>query len=192
MRILIIPEDPTTDQYVLKPIIESMMARLGKPRAIVRVLQDPHMKGVDDALNRDLIKEIVDRYRGMVDVFLLIVDRDNRPGRVDALRNIENIVAEMLKEGQFFLGENAWQETEVWLLAGHTLPATWRWAAIRADTHPKENFYEPFAEQKGVQNHPGGGRSILGLQAALNYAGIRGKCTEDVQALEIRLAEIIQ
>jgi len=42
-------------------IIQSMLARLGKPAANVRVLQDPHMRRVNEALNREIITQIVDR-----------------------------------------------------------------------------------------------------------------------------------
>jgi len=54
-RLSLINEDPDTDQYVLKPIIEVMLARLDKPRASIRVLQDPHMRGISDALNKEII-----------------------------------------------------------------------------------------------------------------------------------------
>jgi hypothetical protein len=109
VRVLIIPEDPTKDHYVLKPIVAAMLARMDRPRANVRVLQDPHMHGIPDALNRELIRDVVDRYRGMVDLFLLIVDRDNEAGRAEALRGMERFIlgSELLGPDQLFFGENA-------------------------------------------------------------------------------------
>jgi hypothetical protein len=41
-RVLVIPEDPTHDQYILKPVVEAMFRSLGKPNARVEVLKDPH------------------------------------------------------------------------------------------------------------------------------------------------------
>ena len=46
MKILVIPEDFRKDQYILKPIITAMMAKLGKPRTKVMVCQDPLLGGI--------------------------------------------------------------------------------------------------------------------------------------------------
>lgn len=54
MKILIIPEDPTLDQYILKPIVERICTDHGLG-ARVDVLRDPHLRGVDQALARDII-----------------------------------------------------------------------------------------------------------------------------------------
>ncbi len=69
MNVLIIPEDFRKDQYILKPIVEALMAAIDKPHANVRVCQDPLLGGVAEALKWDRIKEILSRYQGMVQVF---------------------------------------------------------------------------------------------------------------------------
>lgn len=46
MKILVIPEDFRKDQYILKPIITAIMAKLGKPRTKVMVCQDPLLGGI--------------------------------------------------------------------------------------------------------------------------------------------------
>jgi hypothetical protein len=86
-----------------------------------------------------------------------------------------------------FLGENAWQEVEVWLLAGHDLPKDWNWSKIRDEANPKEHYYRPFAKQLNVLNMPGEGRGKLAEEAASRYDGIRKKCKEDVLNLESRI-----
>ncbi len=187
MNVLIIPEDFRKDQYILKPILEAMLAAVGKPQAKVRVCQDPLLGGVTEALKWQRIEEILDLYRGMVHVFLLIVDRDGQEGRRVALDNLEQKAAETLPEGRLFLAENAWQEVEVWLLAGHDLPSEWRWQDIRKDVNPKEAYFEPLARQRGVTDGPGQGRRALSRQAAGNYAKIHSRCPE-VAALEERLS----
>jgi len=48
-NVLVIPEDFRTDQYVLKPIIERMMANIGV-RACVRVCMAPKLGGLGEAL----------------------------------------------------------------------------------------------------------------------------------------------
>ena len=76
MNILVIPEDFRKDQYMLKPIISAMLAKLEKPRAKVKVCQDPLLGGVSEALKWERIEEIIDQYRGMFNLFLLCLDRD--------------------------------------------------------------------------------------------------------------------
>lgn len=191
MNVFIIPEDFRKDQYILKPVIEAMLAAIGKPRANVRVCQDPLLGGVAEALKWDRIKEILDRYRGMVQVFLLIVDRDGQDGRRMALDALEEKAAAVLPADRTFFAENAWQEVEVWLLAGHDLPRDWRWQEIRQDPNPKESFFLGFARQRSVIDGPGQGRKALAREAAGNYARIRSRCVEDVGALEQRLSEKI-
>ncbi|HLO02590.1 MAG TPA: hypothetical protein VK191_05745 [Symbiobacteriaceae bacterium] len=82
--------------------------------------------------------------------------------------------------------ENAWQEVEVWVLAGHDLPLEWVWTEIRADRDPKEQYFEPLARLKGVIDQPAQGRGTLALQAARRYDRVRTLC-EEVRGLEDRI-----
>jgi len=74
MRVLVIPEDFRKDQYILQPILQELIAEIGKRRARVRVCQDPLIGGIVEALKEKRLREVLDRYRGMVDVFILCVD----------------------------------------------------------------------------------------------------------------------
>jgi len=85
------------------------------------------------------------------------------------------------------LAENAWQEIEVWALAGQKLPRGWNWQKIRAETHPKETYFEPLAKRRSLTKEPGQGRLTLGREAGARYSRIRSRCMEDLQALEVRL-----
>ncbi len=187
MRVLIIPEDFRKDQYVLKPIILAMLKALGMPRPNVRVCQDPLMGGVSQALNWENLAEVVDRYSGMVDLFLLCVDRDGEAGRRQQLDRIESNAADMLAADRLFLAENAWQELEVWVLAGHDLPSEWVWRDVRSDLDPKERYFIPFARDRGVLDSPGEGRKPLAEEAARRYDRIRQLCPEDIANLEGRI-----
>ena len=186
MNVLVITEDFTQDQYIVKPIIEAMLAAVGKPRAKVEVCRDPRFQGVAQAMDWKRLTNVIDRYRGMVDLFILCVDRDNNPTRRAALDSLE-AQAKAYAPDKIFLSENAWQELEVWLLAGHDLPTTWNWQTIRAEEHPKENSYLPFAIQRKVHRQPAQGRSTLALEAAKRYDRIRQLCPEDIAVLEQRI-----
>jgi len=188
VNVLIIPEDFRKDQYVLKPIIQRMLAEIGKPQAKVQVCLDPVLGGVHEALKWDRIREIIEMYRGMVQLFLLIVDRDGVAGRRESLNSIEAKVRGVLRDASCLLAENAWQEIEVWALAGQPLPKDWSWKAIRKEANPKEVYFAPFVAQRGLANEPGQGRATLGREAAANYRRVRSRCVEDVKSLEDRIA----
>jgi len=191
VNILIVPEDFRKDQYMLQPIVKAMMQALGKSKAKVRVCQDPLLGGVDQALKWERIEEIIDRYR-MVDLFLLCVDRDGKSGRKESLEKIQQFSADVLPQGKRLLAENAWQEIEVWVLAGHNLPREWNWQDIRQEINPKETYFLPFAQGRNVLNTPGEGRKILAEEAAKQYNRIRQLCPEDIINLEQRVESWIQ
>ena len=185
MRVLIIPEDFRSDQYILKPIFEKLFRSIGKSNANIRVCQEPLLGGVVEALKSDRIAEIVERYMGMTDVFLLCVDRDGKKGRRQRLNEIE---AEF---GASVFAENAWEEIETWVLAGLDLPDEWKWNEVRAEIRVKEFYFDPIATQRGVADGPGGGRKSLSEEASLRIDTIRQKCTEDFDALARRLETVI-
>jgi hypothetical protein len=191
MNILAVPEDFRKDQYILKPILAALFAAIGRPRARIRVCQEPLLGGISQAMDWERIQEILDRYRGMVDIFLLIVDRDGETHRRQALDNLERKAKEYLAADRFFLAENAHQEVEAWILAGHDLPDDWNWKDIRTERDSKEVYFEPFAKSRNVTDAPGGGRKPLAESAAGNYRRIRSRCPEDIGELENRITALL-
>ena len=183
MRILVIPEDFRYDQYLLKPLFKRFFRSIGKARARVRVCQDPLLRGIDQALNLERIREVIEQHRGMTDIFILCVDRDGKTGRRTRLDQMETEFG----NHRTFLAENAWEEVETWALAGLELPGDWRWADIRGEIHVKERYFDVLAEERGLADDPDGGRKTLGEEAARNLPVIRRKCPEDFDALARRL-----
>jgi hypothetical protein len=190
MNVLIIPEDFRNDQHIVGPIIKRMLSEVGKPNAKVRVCVDPLLGGIGEAKKWANIEEILEMYP-MVDLFLLLVDRDGKEGRRQSLDNLEEKAAKKLSVGKTFLAENAWQELEVWAIADQNLLDGWRWQEIRDEIHPKETYFEPLAKSLGLSNHPNGGRKTLGNEAAANYPRVRSRCKEDVEALENKIRQWI-
>lgn len=183
-RVMIIPEDFTRDQYVLKPIVAAMFEAIGR-KAKVEVCQNPRLRGVSQALDWEQVHAIVDRYRAMFQCFLLIVDRDADPHRRIALDNLEQRALDAFPAARF-LAENAWQEVEVWCLAGHDLEGV-SWEDVRAERDPKERYFVPLARRRGLLDAPGQGRRQLSEEAARSYARLRQLCREDLWALEERV-----
>lgn len=183
MRFLVIPEDHRNDQYMLEPILSELVRSAGFANPKVRVCRDPLMGGVSEALKPERLEEVFARYKGMIDVFLLCVDRDadlNRQARLDIL------------EARFgprliFIPSQAWEEIETWMLAGLDLPASWRWQEVRGARDVKEAYFEPLAGDQGLSAEPGGGRRTLGRLAARRVGRIRQRCPEDFDLLGRRI-----
>ena len=182
MRVVIVPEDHTNDRFILKPIFDRLLNRLGFANPKIRVAQSKH-KGVDAVLDSAKLAEIIDRYP-MTDLFVLCVDRDCETNRRVRLKQLE----EAFKPN--FLAVNAWEELETWALAGLDLPSEWNWSDVRRECDVKEHYFEPLAEQMGVSDGLGGGREILGETAAPRIQAIRQKCPEDFDALARRLENL--
>jgi hypothetical protein len=179
MNVLVIPEDFRNDQYVLQPVIRALFQHLGRPNAKIKVCTDPLMGGLSQALNRQRLQEILERY-GMIDLFLLCVDRDGQVGRAAELEQREIWMQPHLNPvRQQFLGTSAWQEIEVWALAGFSdFPQNWSWPEIRQEPNPKEVYFEKYAAQRGKSLELGAGRKSLGAEAARKYDRIRQLCPE--------------
>jgi hypothetical protein len=192
VNVLVIPEDFRKDQYVLKPIIEKMMASLGV-RARVVVCPEPLLQGVGEALKWERLAKIIEMYRGMTRLFLLLVDRDCDDNRAARLRGIEQRAEEELAgSDRVFLAAHAWQEAEVWVLAGmQDLPGDWSWKQVRAECHPKERYYDDYVRRRRVFDSPYQGRSLLAREAAANYQRIRKLCPEDIADLEARIRQTL-
>lgn len=188
MRVLIVPEDSRIDKYILKPLFEALFRSIGKPRAHISVCEDPVLGSVEEALKSSSVAAVTSRYRGKIHIFILCVDRDGKKGRRRRLDQIESEFGGY----RVLLAENAWEELETWVLAGLTLPDAWNWRDVRAEVQVKERYFEPLARQRGISNTPGGGRSLLGPEAAGRIDAIRRKCPEDFDRLARRLEAAVR
>ena len=186
MKVLVIPEDFRNDQYILRPLFRRLFRSIGRRRANVQVCTDPLMGGVNEALKKERVAEVVEQYR-MIDMFILCIDRDGVAGRRARLDDIE---AEF-EQSHVFVAECAWEEVETWALAGLKLPDEWQWGEVRAAIDVKEQYFEEFARRHGLDKQAAGGRLELGKEAARNIAAIRQRCPEDFNALAARIEAAI-
>ena len=188
LNVLVISEDQS-DWHILGPVVNRMFAEIGKPKANVNPCLEPKIGGVNNALNWEIISEIIDM-NPLVHIFLLIVDRDGNEHRQSVLSKLEELSKTVLQGKRILLGENAWQEVEVWALAGQDLPKDWKWQEIRTDRDPKERYFEPLAAQRNLLDEPGAGRTTMGREAKEQYSNrTRQRCPEDIQRLETRLKD---
>ena len=192
MNVLVITEDFRTDAYIIGPIVTAILRAIGNTTAKVKILRDPLMGAVETALNARVLAEVVERYRGMTHLFLLLVDRDGSEGRRDRLAQIEEWSQQVLGADQCMMAECAFQEVEVWALAGiKDLPSAWRWDDVRACRDPKEIYFNEFAKLQDIGANPGGGRKELGVEAGKNIKRVLQLCPE-LHHLKSRIAEFVE
>lgn len=170
MRVLIIPEDPTLDQHVIRPIVARIFEDLGR-KARIEVLTDPHLRGVDQALDRDMISGIVEDNK-MIDLFLLVVDRD-----CDRKKNTSR-AQERQAEHTALIATLAKQEIEVWALAPHRKSLGVRWDEVTEDCDPKERYFDPFIERMGWIETVGKGRRRAMRSLGPAWASMLQLCPE--------------
>ena len=168
---MVVPEDPTIDQYVLKPIVEQLFADLGKtPR--VQVLSNPRLHGVSQALDASILADIVETNR-MIDVFLVLVDRDGD----DKKRPLQAKERTRQHPDRLFVCL-AIEEIEVWMLALHRDVLGVPWRDVRAERDPKERFAQPFLTAQAPKLSAGGGRAWAMRELGSKWKGVLDVCPE--------------
>jgi hypothetical protein len=183
VKVLVIPEDPTLDQHILKPIAEALFRDLGR-KARVDVLQDPHLSGVDEALSSEVLKAIVAE-NPMVDVFLVLVDRD-----CNRMKNEERAAHREAEHPGRLVACLAVEEVEVWMLALHRDELGGRWPEVRSDCDPKERYADPFLREKGWLTEVGRGRKRAMRELPTRWASLLSVCPE-LAALRERLRTLL-
>ncbi len=171
MKVLVIPEDPTLDQYILKPIVGRIFADLGRSSSRINVLTNPRLRGVAQALDSAILADVVETYP-MIDLFLVLVDRDG-----DARRHAVARRREAEQEGRLFVCL-AIEEIEVWMLAVHREALGVAWSEVRAEIHPKERFAQPFLKDNAPKLDPGAGRAWAMRDLGARWKGVLQCCSE--------------
>lgn len=180
MNVLIIPEDPTLDRFILRPIVEQIFKDLGKS-PWVDILNNPRLRGVAQALNRRILEEVIASHR-MFDLFLVLVDRDGDERRQESAsqREVEH-------QGKLFVCL-AVEEIEVWMLALHHKTPGLPWKEVRAEVHPKERFAQPFLEQIAPKLDHGDSRAWVMRDLGAHWKGVLQRCPE-LKKLQQRIEE---
>lgn len=183
-NVLVVPEDPTLNGYILRPLVERILHECGKPNAKITILPNPRAQGYEHAKSL-LESKLFYTYRHM-DLFLFLPDADGKD-RSAPLRALE---ARATEAGLKLICECAVQEVEVWLLAGHTDKLDQEWQQIRNDSHVKENVFQPFLMHYGDMRRAGGGRDLLMRETLSNYNGLLARCPE-IKSLQDRICAAV-
>lgn len=170
--VLVVPEDPTYNGYILGPLVERLMSECGKPKSKVKVLTNPKAAGYEHA-KALIVDSVIERYSHF-NLLLFMPDADGRDKR-DELQSLESTAT---RRGVKLLCCAAVEEVEAWLLAGHLEKLEQPWSEIRGNTSVKEQVFEPFLRTHGDSKRAGGGRDLLMKETLSNYPGLLDRCPE--------------
>ena len=183
-RVLVVPEDPTWNGYILIPLVKTLLAAAGKPAAKVTLLTNPRLRGYDQAL-RAIQDELPDRY-GFFDLWLFFPDADR--ARADAMRNLES---DLGTRRVALLCCPAQPEVEIYACVAFRddLPETWEDA--RTHTRMKEEIFKPLLARCGDPRRPSGGRDLMIGASLRNLPLLYGLCPE-IERLRDRIAAYLR
>jgi len=181
-RVLVIPEDPTYNGYILRPLAEKMLAEVGKPNARVTVLTNPRIEGYNQAVQA-IRGPLAERY-GHLALWLFFPDADKAA-------NLSELESFAETKRVYLRCCAAEPEVEAWLLAGHRRRLKLSWPEVRAHTELKERIFAPFLAQHGDSRSPGGGRERLMRETLANYRSLLEVCPE-LKELDRRLRHLPQ
>ncbi|HLL84090.1 MAG TPA: hypothetical protein VK420_15610, partial [Longimicrobium sp.] len=118
------------------------------------------------------LQEIVSE-NPMVDLFLLMVDRD-----CNRMRNVEKAAAREAEHPRRLLACLAIEEVEVWMLALHRERLGAGWSEVRAECDPKERHAEPFLRDQGWLTQVGRGRKRAMRELPTRWSSLLSLCPE--------------
>jgi len=183
-RVLVIPEDPTHNGYLLKPVVEAVLADAGRPRARVTVLNNPRLEGYDHAL-RAIRDELPDRY-GFWDLWVFIPDADR--ASVEAMANLEK---ELGEKGISLICSPAQPEVEIYACAAFRKEISLSWDDVRSHAAMKEEIFESLLEHHGDSRRAGAGRDLMVAASLANLPLLYQLCPE-LNVLRDRITNLLK
>ncbi len=183
-KVLVIPEDPTHNGYILKPLVEMLLADAGKPNAKVTVLTNPRLEGYDHALKA--IKGDLPKRYGFWDLWLFFPDADRaQPEAMSALE--QELRAKNIK----LLCCPAQPEVEIYACVPYRSEVLGGWNAAQNDVRFKEEVFNPLLERHGDNRRAGAGRDLMIAETLSNKQALYQFCPE-LAELRDRIAAAIQ
>ena len=188
-EVLVIPEDPQQNGYILKPLVEAIMRDAGKPAAKVEVLENPRLRGYDQAVTA-IRSDVLEPYRFKKKLWLFFPDAD-RAGD-NAMRDLEKHANE---KGITLLCCAAQPELEIYACAAFhkhmRIECKIKWKQARQHDRMKEEIFEPLLKKHGDPQRPGKGRDQMIGESLKNLPFLFRLCPE-LKQLRDRIATHLQ
>lgn len=182
-KVLVIPEDPTNNGYILKPLLKAILTDVNKPNANLQILPNPRLQGYDHAV-RAIKNELLGKY-GHWHLWLFIPDSDR--AKSDAMDGLE---AELKDKGVHLICSPAIPEVEIYACVAFRDEFGEKWNEARKSTRFKEEYFEPLIEKHGNKDAPGKGREKMTIEGLRKMETLYQLCPE-LKQLRDRIAAVV-
>ena len=169
--VLVIPEDPTLNGYILKPLAQAIVADAGRPRANVTVLSRPRLRGYDHAV-RSIRGELAELYSHL-NLWLFFPDSDKATN--DTARDLE---AHAEAKGIRLLVCISQPEVEVYPCVAFRDEIGHTWDEVRNHPQLKEDIFSPLLATHGDRRRAGAGRDRMIRESVANLPLLFRLCPE--------------
>ncbi|MCY4059531.1 MAG: hypothetical protein OXG44_16195 [Gammaproteobacteria bacterium] len=171
VRVLVIPEDPTHNGYILKPLVGMVLADVGKSTAKVTLLTNPRLRGYDQAL--DAIRNNLASKYGFFDLWLFFPDADRATAA-----SMQALEDDLAQQGVSLLCCSAIPEVEIYACVADRSTVGLSWAEVRTHARMKEEVFAPLLDRHGDPRRPGGGRREMTVRSIANSSLFFALCPE--------------
>ena len=179
LKVAVIYEDHTNDQYVVGPALTALFSHLGKPKARLQTVTNPRLQGLSSLIQN--LCPIIGRYSAAADIVIVVVDgdcKDGRRGTENRLQRLTDLIASCPEGSDKTLVVIALQEVEVWALWGQRDRIKADWNTIRAECHPKERFFNDLLTPEDSKA-PGAGRlRLMAKSLEHGWPSLKAGCSE--------------
>ena len=152
-RTLVIPEDPKLNGHILRPLVEALLEDAGKPKARVKVLDNPRLRGYDQAVQAIRGDQLHASY-AFYDLWLFFPDADL--ATPDAMMRLE---ADLQARGVPLLCCPAQPEVEVYACVAFRSDPPGTWDDARNHPRMKEEVFRPLLTKHGTRVDRGEGET---------------------------------
>lgn len=183
-KVLVIPEDPTHNGYILKPLMQAILADVGKPNAKVDVLPNPRLMGYDHAL-KAIKEDLPDRY-GFWDLWVFMPDADRATPGV-----MQHLEQELSEKGITLFCCPAQPEVEIYACVPYRVEIQGGWHGARQNPKMKEDVFDPLLAGHGDARRAGAGRDLMIADSLKNLQTLFQFCPE-LKTLRDRIEKMIE
>lgn len=184
-KVLVVPEDPTLDGHILKPLAKALLGDAGRPRAKVKLLENPHVQGYDNAARTIRGDELHASY-AFYDLWLFIPDADR--AKRDAMDHLE---ADSGSRGVSLFCCPARPEVEIYACVPFRDELHMTWKEVRNHPRMREDVFDPLLAKHGDARRLGGGRDLMITSSLQNLPLLYRLCPE-TKRLRDRIAAHLQ
>jgi hypothetical protein len=192
LKVAVVCEDHTLDQFVAIPVIAALLVAVGKPNAKVAAVTNPRVRGFENLIQHAC--PILGRYGAISDVVIFIVDLDcggKSGGRRTKAERLQRKLSSCDVYPDKAIVVGAVNEIEVWALWGMRRELSRRWSDVRAECHPKEIYFDPLL-LAGDRFTPDKGRKrLISLSLREGWDSLKQGCPE-LSRLEEAMRRLLQ